>query len=98
MCPACFLICPDRGRSVECQDPVMVGITYRSASARPGNAPKFPLPTPPQSQSPAVARAPAPTFKDKESYQELFKPLPKPDALPPLVHFEVRRGEVCIVY
>ena len=97
MCPASFLSWPDCGRSVDCQHSVMVGITYRSASARPGNAPKFPFPTPPESQSPAVARAPAPTFKDKESYQELFKPLPKPDALPPLVHFEVRRGEVFVV-
>jgi len=34
-----------------------------------------------------VERGPAPSFRDKESYQELFKPLPKPEAIPQLVPF-----------
>ena len=64
----------------------MVGVSYRSASARPSNAQKFVFP---ESQKKPVESPPAPSFKDKESYQELFKPLPKPDALPPLVPFKV---------
>lgn len=67
----------------------MVGVTYRSASARPQHGPKFSLPSPQQSQGASALDArEAPSFKDKESYQELFKPLPKPDALPPLVPFK----------
>ena len=64
----------------------MVGVSYRSASARPSNAQKFVFP---ESQKKPVETRPAPSFKDKESYQELFKPLPKPEAAPPLVPFKV---------
>merc|ERR1711976_844780 len=60
--------------------------TYRSNSARPANqTSKFQFPAPEPEQ--VVERGPAPSFKDKESYQELFKPLPKPDAIPQLVPF-----------
>ena len=64
----------------------MVGVSYRSASARPSNAQKFVFP---ESQKKAVETRQAPSFKDKDSYQELFKPLPKPEAAPPLVPFKV---------
>ena len=67
---------------------IMVGVTYRSASSRPNNnASKFVFP-PPQ-QDTKIERGPAPSFKDKESYQELFKPLPKPEPAPQLVPFKV---------
>merc|ERR1712095_43458 len=66
----------------------MVGVTYRSASARPANkANNFVFP-PPQ-QDVKIERGPAPSFKDKESYQGLFKPLPKPEPIPALVPFKV---------
>merc|ERR1711899_14535 len=56
----------------------MVGVTYRSNSARPNNAAsKFVFPAATQAQDSAAQRGPAPSFKDKESYNELFKPLPK---------------------
>ena len=64
----------------------MVGVSYRSASARPNNAQKFVFP---ESQKKTLESHQAPSFKDKESYQELFKPLPKPEAAPPLVPFKV---------
>ena len=58
---------------------VMVGVTYRSSSARPGaRGATAPPPLAPQ----AVQRAPPPTFRDKQSYTELFKPLPKPEPIP----------------
>merc|ERR1712242_450055 len=61
----------------------MVGVTYRSNSARPNNAAsKFVFPAAAQAQDSAARRGPAPSFKDKESYNELFKPLPKPDPAP----------------
>jgi len=61
----------------------MVGVTYRSNSARPNNAAsKFVFPAAAQAQDSAAQRGPAPSFKDKESYNELFKPLPKPDPAP----------------
>jgi len=64
----------------------MVGVTYRSNSARPANqTSKFKFPTPEPEK--VVERGPAPSFRDKESYQELFKPLPKPEAIPQLVPF-----------
>merc|ERR1719486_133278 len=64
----------------------MVGVTYRSASARPqaGFRPP-PLPELPAKQQSDIV---PPTFKDKESYQQLFKPLPKPEPPPPLVPFK----------
>jgi len=66
----------------------MVGVTYRSASARPANkANNFVFP-PPQ-QDVKIERGPVPSFKDKESYQGLFKPLPKPEPIPALVPFKV---------
>ena len=54
----------------------MVGVSYRSASARPNNAQKFVFP---ESQKKTLESHQAPSFKDKESYQELFNPLPKPE-------------------
>ena len=71
----------------------MVGVTYRSASSRPSNnGNKFVFPPQPQEQK--IERGPAPSFKDKESYQELFKPLPKPEAIPQLVPFKVNKYKV----
>jgi len=66
----------------------MVGVTYRSASARPANKSNTFVFPPPQDDV-KVERGPAPSFKDKESYQELFKPLPKPESIPALVPFKV---------
>jgi len=66
----------------------MVGVTYRSASARPANKSNNFVFPPPQDDV-KVERGPAPSFKDKESYQELFKPLPKPESIPALVPFKV---------
>ena len=67
-------------------------ITYRSASSRPNiqnnSVNKFVFP-PPQDEDQNVARGPAPSFKDKESYQELFKPLPKPEPAPNFTPFKV---------
>ena len=63
-------------------------MTYRSASSRPANSgSKFVFP--PTQEEQKIERGPAPSFKDKESYQELFKPLPKPEAIPQLVPFKV---------
>jgi len=67
----------------------MVGVTYRSASSRPANSANKFVPPQPQPEK-QVERGPAPTFKDKEAYQELFKPLPKPEAIPQLVPFKVQ--------
>jgi hypothetical protein len=58
----------------------MVGVTYRSSSCRPSTS-KLPNP-PPAAAQPTAQSKPAPTFRDKESYSELFKPLPKPEAIP----------------
>jgi len=68
----------------------MVGITYRSASARPGFSANKSAPPPPQTQESqqTAARGPAPSFKDKETYQELFKPLPKPEPIPVFTQFK----------
>ena len=66
----------------------MVGVTYRSASARPANKSNT-FVFPPTQQDAPVERGPAPSFKDKESYQQLFKPLPKPESIPALVPFKV---------
>ena len=75
----------------------MVGVTYRSASARPQNASqKFSFSSPQQPKNPAEDSKQAPSFKDKESYQELFKPLPKPEAVPLLVPFKVLSSSVVI--
>jgi len=63
----------------------MVGVTYRSASSRPQAGVK-PLPQPSQPEPPPP---PPPSFRDKESYQELFKPLPKPEPPPALVPFKI---------
>lgn len=60
----------------------MVGVTYRSSSCRPSTS-KIPPPPPPAAQA-SVPSQPAPTFRDKESYSELFKPLPKPEPIPTL--------------
>lgn len=70
-------------------DTRMVGITYRSASARPSLSSSKP-PLLPQTESQQTpARGPAPSFKDKETYQELFKPLPKPEPIPAFTQFKV---------
>lgn len=76
----------------------MVGITYRSASARPGFSVNKSAPPPPQTQESqqSAARGPAPSFKDKETYQELFKPLPKPEPIPVFTQFKVSLAMFCI--
>ena len=68
----------------------MVGITYRSASARPSisSTNKSVIPHTQEGQH-TPARGPAPSFKDKETYQELFKPLPKPEPIPVFTKFKV---------
>merc|ERR1719228_352351 len=65
----------------------MVGVTYRSSSARPashkaGGSMRIPPPSQPQEE--VTPAGPALSFKDKDSYQELFKPLPKPEPIPTL--------------
>jgi len=60
----------------------MVGVTYRSSSCRPSTS-KLP-PPPPAAAQPTAPTKPAPSFRDKESYSELFKPLPKPEPIPTL--------------
>lgn len=67
----------------------MVGITYRSASARPSisSTNKSVIPHTQEGQH-TPARGPAPSFKDKETYQELFKPLPKPEPIPVFTKFK----------
>lgn len=69
---------------------IMVGITYRSASARPSisSTNKSVIPHTQEGQQ-IPARGPAPSFKDKETYQELFKPLPKPEPIPVFTQFKV---------
>jgi len=73
----------------------MVGVTYKNPSCRPANSKlpsnsKLPLPNPePEQRNAEIERLPPPTFKDKNSYQELFKPLPKPEPLPELKPFKV---------
>jgi len=66
----------------------MVGVTYRSSSARPASHKQGSMrgiPPPSQAQEKEVTPAgPALSFKDKDSYQELFKPLPKPEPIPTL--------------
>jgi len=68
---------------------IMVGITYRSASARPSisSTNKSVIPQTQEGQQ-TPARGPAPSFKDKETYQELFKPLPKPEPIPVFTQFK----------
>jgi len=68
----------------------MVGVTYRNNSCRPASQ-KGQMFVPPIQieQEEEAAKVTPPSFRDKESYQELFKPLPKPEALPPLIPFKV---------
>eukprot|EP00088_Acartia_fossae_P015955 TRINITY_DN18866_c0_g1_i1.p1 TRINITY_DN18866_c0_g1~~TRINITY_DN18866_c0_g1_i1.p1 ORF type:complete len:336 (+),score=122.81 TRINITY_DN18866_c0_g1_i1:22-1029(+) len=69
----------------------MVGVTWKgsrsrsfSSSGGPGGARAASQP-PSQSQQQAdLPPKPVITFKDKQSYQELFKPLPKPEPIPTL--------------
>ena len=77
----------------------MVGITYRSASARPSFSANKSAPPQHQTQESqqTTARGPAPSFKDKETYQELFKPLPKPEPIPVFTQFKVRHAMSCIM-
>jgi len=65
----------------------MVGVTYRNNNCRPGGqrggqgGPPVPRAGSPSKTVPVVQ---TPSFKDKESYQDLFKPLPKPEPIPTL--------------
>jgi len=61
-----------------------VGVTYRSSSARPSGKGLPPPPPPPSAPAPSQPLPPPPSFRDKESYNELFKPLPKPEPIPTL--------------
>ena len=67
----------------------MVGVTWKGARGRPsvGGA----APTLPSARQEAARRPsePAVSFRDKEAYQELFKPLPKPEPIPQLITFKV---------
>lgn len=67
----------------------MVGVTYRNASCRPAvnKGPSLPLPQPVEEKKREIVNPPS--FRDKESYQELFKPLPKPEPLPEFKPFKV---------
>jgi len=67
----------------------MVGVTYRSATARPQTGKGVPLPVLPPSHQQTSPEVIPPSFRDKESYQELFKPLPKPEPPPQLIPFKV---------
>jgi len=67
----------------------MVGVTYRNDSCRPAGRGRTIVPPLQTEQEAKANKVTPPSFRDKESYQELFKPLPKPEALPPLVPFRV---------
>lgn len=77
----------------------MVGVTYKSNSCRPANSRRgasscLPLHLATQAQEAqeeqeAKPVPQPPSFKDKDAYQELFKPLPKPEPLPEFKSFKV---------
>jgi len=67
----------------------MVGVTYKNNSCRPRNSLTSSLPLPIQEPEKPKEVVPPPSFKDKDAYQELFKPLPKPEPLPELKPFKV---------
>lgn len=67
----------------------MVGVTYRSSSCRPVGQGGARMPPSGSMGDKAgvkeVTQAqPSLSFRDKDSYQELFKPLPKPEPMPTL--------------
>jgi hypothetical protein len=63
----------------------MVGVTWKAAKGRPSLADRA------VSQPPAAGgadqrrpSAPAVSFRDKAEYEELFRPLPRPEPIPAL--------------
>ena len=71
----------------------MVGVTWKGARGRPS------LPSRGCSQPPAMTEerrvsAPSVSFRDKIEYQDLFKPLPKPEPIPQLTSFKVNEDFV----
>jgi len=65
----------------------MVGVTWkgsRSKSMSSAAGSSFRAASQPPPAAPTEPVKPAVTFKDKQSYQDLFKPLPKPEPLPDL--------------
>ena len=71
----------------------MVGVTWKGARGRPS------LPSRGCSQPPAMTEerrvsAPSVSFRDKTEYQDLFKPLPKPEPIPQLTSFKVKKDFV----
>ena len=79
----------------------MVGVTWKakrsmSLTAGPGGGLRA-ASQPPQAVAAQPQEPPRPviTFKDKQSYQELFKPLPKPEPIPTLNIVQVKLNKKC---
>ena len=67
----------------------MVGVTWKGSRSRslpggPGSMGRAASQPPQALAGPKEPPKPVVTFRDKQSYQELFKPLPKPEAIPTL--------------
>ena len=73
----------------------MVGVTWKAkrsnSLAGPGGGLRA-ASQPPQAVAAGPQQPPRPviSFKDKQSYQELFKPLPKPEPIPTLNIVQVK--------
>ena len=74
----------------------MVGVTWKGAKGRPSVVDRA-VSQPPGAGAVADRRpsAPAVSFRDKAAYQELFKPLPKPEPIPVLNTVKVSNKFSC---
>jgi len=67
----------------------MVGVTWKGARTRSTQPSKeLAAAPPPQAENSAPPR-PTISFRDKDAYQDLFQPLPKPEPIPQLTSFKI---------
>ena len=66
----------------------MVGVTWKGARSRP-SLPSRGCSQPPTRKDDRRVSAPSVSFRDKTEYQDLFKPLPKPEPIPQFTSVKV---------
>ena len=72
-----------------CVQAEMVGVTWKGSKSRTSVGEKATSSIQSVRQEARRPSEPAISFRDKESYQQLFKPLPKPEPIPQLTPFKV---------